>query len=112
MEIISLLKRGDKRKRKNDEYISTTKVVNGPSSYTTGGFEVETKGIRKIKHSFVIIENDNTTYKLETTNNGNKIKIKVNEISYDSSSSSLVVNEIQDGTDLSGKIFIIVVYGL
>ena len=85
--------------------------VNGPSSYQTGGFEVEFPHLVQIISAVGAIVDDNTAYKVGVSVNGNKVIVKVYELKADTSTGAISASEVAAGTDLSNLTFGILAIG-
>ena len=82
-------------------------VVTGPSSYSAGGFTVDT-GLSDVKAAIVIADGG---YKAEVAGiSGGTITIVVRYYDYDAGADGTAI-EVPDGTDLSGVHFYIIAIG-
>ena len=83
--------------------------VNGPASYSSGGFTVTFAGLlRKVKFAFVAA---NGGYKAEVASiSGNSVTVKVLYYDYDAAADDVAI-EVPAGTDLSGVKFTILAIG-
>jgi len=81
-----------------------TVLVTGPSSYTTGGFDITIPGVTNLSADRCLV-NASGGYLAEVVSaSGNTVKIKVYHFDYAASSAGPAV-EIADGTDLSSVTF-------
>lgn len=82
----------------------------GPSSYTSGGFDVEVSELAKVSKSAVLQITGG--YIAEVTSiSGNKPKVKVYYFDYDAAADGAAI-EVAAGTDLSGVTVTLLSYGL
>jgi len=92
-------------------YMKYCARVTGPSSYSSGGFSVDTK-LENIDVCVVTLRNNPGNYLIEWSVSGGTITIKVNTISADTSTGEISKTEVAAGTDLSSYIFDIIAYGI
>lgn len=94
---------------KGRSYVLVSGVVNGPSSYATGGFTITVPDITKVVNAVVVLKSGDNLYKAGFSSSGNKITVVVYELS--SSTAGLKVEEVAAGTDLSSVEFAYIVIG-
>jgi len=75
------------------------KIASGPSSYPTGGFEVEIGELEKVEGAVVTVESGTFYHPQIVSITDNKVKIKVWEWT------GTEIAEVGAGTDLSGVKF-------
>ena len=82
--------------------------LNGPSSYETGGIDLQLERFFKgVLMVIPVIENNNTFLQLEVVDNK---KLKFNTIQYDENNQVLTISEVPEKTDLSSvKVNLLVV---
>jgi hypothetical protein len=96
---------------KKGSYRVYATFVNGPASYTAGGFTVEFPHLTTIFSAVAAIADDNTPYKVGVSFNGNTVTIKVYQLSADTTTGAITATEVPDGTDLSGLVFGVLAIG-
>jgi len=97
---------------KKSPYKIAFKSVNGPTSYSAGGFTVTIDGLREIVHAIVELRQRGNNYRIDYSWSGNTVTIKVYVIAADTSSGDISATEVADGTDLSGLTFDIIAIGI
>jgi len=80
----------------------------GPSSYPSGGFDVQITGLSKV-HAAVVIAGGGYLAEVASIS-GNTIKVKVNYFDYDAAGDGTAI-EVPSGTDLSGVTFYVIAIG-
>ena len=80
----------------------------GPSSYPTGGFDVQITGLSKV-HAAIVVAGGGYLAEVASIS-GNTIKVKVNYFDYDASADGTAI-EVPSGTDLSGVTFYVIAIG-
>ena len=88
----------------------------GPSSYTTGGFDVEVAELAKVDISKVVQMTGIYTASVASVT-GNKAKVKVYEVKQavdegGTATYTVVIKEVAATTDLSGETVTLLSYGL
>jgi len=86
------------------------KTVAGPTSYTSGGFDVEVGELEKVVQAGVSPWTGG--YKSEVASiTGNKVKVLVRYYDYDAAADGAAI-EVTAGTDLSGVKFVVDAEGI
>ena len=83
----------------------------GPSSYTTGGFNITIAGLEKIHNAVVALKNNPGNKLITYTISGNTITVKIYTISADTNTGAISATEDADGTDESSLLFEIIAVG-
>lgn len=87
--------------------------TSGPTSYSSGGFNITVNGLSKIHTAIVTFKGsrpDDLVYQLDVSWSGNVITVKVMSINV-TAASPVSWTEVAAGTDLSGLTFDIIVIG-
>ena len=85
--------------------------TSGPSSYASGGFEVEIPELNSIEYAVAVIANNPGNKLIRYSISGNKVKIQVFTISASTTDGSISATEDAAGTDESGLEIHIVAIG-
>lgn len=99
------------------KYLKTiVKVVKGPASYTSGGFQVKIGELQKVTAAFVSDIGGGEYLPQIASITGNTVTVKVRDnieqaVNEGGSATYTIGGEISAGTDLSGVTFQIVAFG-
>lgn len=86
------------------------RTVNGPASYTAGGFTVVVPELDEVKIAAVSLRNPADNHLIRYSVSGNTITIQVFTIAADANG-NITATEVANGTDLSALVFDIVAVG-
>ena len=87
------------------------RTVNGPSSYSAGGFNVEFPELSTIVHAIVQLRNNPGNKLVQVNVTDNTVNIKIFTISADTTTGAISATEDADGTDESGLVFDVIAIG-
>jgi len=86
--------------------------VNGPASYTTGGFKVTVNDVNEILHAVVSIRDNPGNKLVRYSWSGNTLTIQIFTVSASTTDGSISAAEDAAGTDESGLTLDIIVVGV
>ena len=93
------------------------KKTNGPTSYTTGGFDVTIGNVEKVQYALVQVLGGGEYLAQVASISGNVVTIKVRDnieqaVNEGGTATYVIGSEVGDGTDLSSVEFVIYYEGI
>ncbi len=85
--------------------------TSGPTSYTTGGFNITISGLSKIHNAAVVLKNNPGNKLITYSISGNVITVKIFTIAANTTTGAISATEDGAGTDESSLLFEVIAIG-